>query len=138
MNITPATGGMPPAAPSTMKAMATHPAASAQVSGSGAEAPDTAPSIPKPKLQAPEKVNLGFDAKEMRQNLQEAIDRLNQQLKANGRDLSFQMDEEINRPIITVRNLQTGEVVRQIPTEEVVRMAHSIEDAKGLLFNDSL
>jgi len=74
----------------------------------------------------------------MRQNLQEAIDRLNQQLKANGRDLSFQMDEEIDRTIITVRNIETGEVVRQIPSEEIVRMAHSLEEGKGLLFNESL
>ena len=96
------------------------------------------PAVPKVKLQAPEKVDLGFNAKEMRQNLQEAIERLNQQLKANGRDLSFQMDEEINRPIITVRNIETGEVVRQIPSEEIIRMAHSIEEGKGLLFNVSL
>lgn len=90
------------------------------------------------QLQAPEKVDLGFSAQEMRHNIQEAIDRLNQQLKDNGRDLSFQIDERIDRPIITVRNLQTGEVVRQIPTEEVVQMAHSIEDIKGLLFNKML
>jgi flagellar protein FlaG len=95
-------------------------------------------SVAKVKLQAPEKVDLGFSAKEMRENLQEAIDRLNQQLKSNGRDLSFQMDEEINRPVITVRNIETGEVVRQIPSEEIVRMAHSIEEGKGLLFNESL
>lgn len=92
----------------------------------------------KVELQAPEKVDLGFNAQEMRHNIQEAIDRLNQQLKDNGRDLSFQMDERIDRPIITVRHLQTGEVVRQIPTEEVVQMAHSIEDIKGLLFNKVL
>jgi flagellar protein FlaG len=92
----------------------------------------------KVKLQAPEKVDLGFNPQEMRENIQEAIDRLNQQLKANGRDLSFQMDEEINRPIITVRNIETGEVVRQIPSEEIIRMAHSIEEGKGLLFNESL
>jgi flagellar protein FlaG len=96
------------------------------------------PAVPKVKLQTPEKVDLGFDAKEMRQNLQEAIDRLNQQLKANGRDLSFQMDEEIDRTIITVRNIETGEVVRQIPSKEIVRMAHSLEEGKGLLFNESL
>jgi flagellar protein FlaG len=96
------------------------------------------PVAAKVKLQAPEKVDLGFSAQEMRHNIQEAIDRLNQQLKDNGRDLSFQMDERIDRPIITVRNLQTGEVVRQIPTEEVVQMAHSIEDIKGLLFNKML
>jgi flagellar protein FlaG len=74
----------------------------------------------------------------MRENIQEAIDRLNQQLKANGRDLSFQMDEDINRPIITVRNIETGEVVRQIPSEEIIRMAHTLEEGKGLMFNESL
>jgi flagellar protein FlaG len=94
--------------------------------------------LAKVKLQAPEKVDLGFNPQEMRENIQEAIDRLNQQLKANGRDLSFQMDEEINRPIIIVRNIETGEVVRQIPSEEIIRMAHSIEEGKGLLFNESL
>lgn len=103
-----------------------------------AQAEKAEPAVAKVKLQAPEKVDLGFDAKEMRQNLQEAIDRLNQQAKANGRDLSFQMDEGIKRAIVTVRNIETGEVVRQIPTEEVIKMAHSIEDGKGLLFNEIL
>jgi flagellar protein FlaG len=95
-------------------------------------------SVVKVKLQAPEKVDLGFDPKEMRENIQEAIGRLNQQLKATGRDLTFQMDQELNRPIIIVRNIETGEVVRQIPSEEIIRMAHSLEEGKGLLFNESL
>jgi flagellar protein FlaG len=94
--------------------------------------------ISKVQLKAPEKVDLGYNAEDMLKSIKEAVENLNQQLKDNGRNLSFQMDEEINRPIITVRNLQTGEVVRQIPNEEVVRMAHSIEEGKGLLFNEFL
>jgi flagellar protein FlaG len=96
------------------------------------------PVIEKVKLEISEKADLGFDAKETRQNLSEAIDRLNQQLKSSGRGLSFQMNEEINRPVITVHNIQTGEVVRKIPTEEVIRLAKSLEDGKGLFFNESL
>ncbi len=135
MNITPAHS-----APS-LSTSAAHkaPAASVVPPGPASAEPEQAESsVAKVKLQAPEKVDLGFSAKEMRENIQEAIDRLNQQLKANGRDLSFQMDEEINRPVITVRNIETGEVVRQIPSEEIIRMAHSIEEGKGLLFNESL
>jgi flagellar protein FlaG len=94
--------------------------------------------ISKVELKAPEKVDLGYNAEDLRKSIKQAVENLNQQLKDNGRDLSFQMDETINRPIITVRNLQTGEVVRQIPNEEVVRMAHSIEEGKGLLFNEYL
>ena len=110
--------------------------AALQVAKDAVAKPETP--VAKVKLQAPEKVDLGFNPQEMRANIQEAIDRLNQQLKANGRDLSFQMDEEINRPIITVRNIETGEVVRQIPSEEIIRMAHTLEEGKGLMFNESL
>jgi flagellar protein FlaG len=140
MNINPISSSAQHSAAASAQAHAaktaqTSPAA-VQVAKDAAAKPETAAA--KVKLQAPEKVDLGFNPQEMRENIQEAIDRLNQQLKANGRDLSFQMDEEINRPIITVRNIETGEVVRQIPSEEIIRMAHSIEEGKGLLFNESL
>ena len=135
MNITPAQSAVSLSPTAAQK----DPASSAVLSGSVRADPEQAKSaVAKVKLQAPEKVDLGFDPEEMRENIQLAIDRLNQQLKANGRDLSFQMDEELNRPIIIVRNIETGEVVRQIPTEAVVRMAQSIEEGKGLLFNESL
>lgn len=121
------------AAQAQANATATKPAAAAPQAK--AEAP---PKIEKTRLYESEKVDLGFRAEEMRKNLEEAVSRLNEQMQRNGRDLSFSMDEKINRPVITVKNIETGEVVRQIPTEEVVRMAHSIEDMKGLLFNETL
>jgi hypothetical protein len=34
-----------------------------------------------------------------------------------------------------VRSTDTGEVIRQIPNETVVRVAHNIEKVKGLLLN---
>lgn len=135
MNITPANSSPSLSTTAAQKAPAA-PAVAVNMTKPEPEQAETA--VAKVKLQAPEKVDLGFNPKEMRENIQEAIDRLNQQLKANGRDLSFQMDEEINRPIIIVRNIETGEVVRQIPSEEIIRMAHSIEEGKGLLFNETL
>jgi flagellar protein FlaG len=138
MNITPAHSAPPLSTTAAHKAPAASVVPSGPASAQPEQSEQSESSVAKVKLQAPEKVDLGFSAKEMRENIQEAIDRLNQQVKANGRDLSFQMDEEINRPIITVRNIETGEVVRQIPSEEIIRMAHSIEEGKGLLFNESL
>jgi flagellar protein FlaG len=140
MNINPISSSAQHSAAASTQA---HAAKTAQASSAAVQVAEDAnakpeTSVAKVKLQAPEKVDLGFNPQEMRENIQEAIDRLNQQLKANGRDLSFQMDEEIDRPIITVRNIETGEVVRQIPSEEIIRMAHSIEEGKGLLFNESL
>jgi len=37
--------------------------------------------------------------------------------------------------VVTVTNQQTGEVIRQIPNEVVIRMARSIDESKGNLLN---
>lgn len=74
----------------------------------------------------------------MLEQMQEVVERLNEQMKENNRNLGFTVDHKINTYVVTVRDSNTGEVVRQIPTEVVVKFAHSIEDMKGLLFNQKL
>ena len=76
-----------------------------------------------------------IDPEEMRQNLHEAITRLNEQVERNGRGLNFSVDDRLNRPVITVRSTASGEIIRQIPNEVVIKVAHSIEDIKGLLMD---
>jgi flagellar protein FlaG len=88
-----------------------------------------------PKVQAPKPVAIKFDASEVRQNLQEAVSMLNQQMSSTKRGLGFQVDEAVGGPVVTVRSAESGEVVRQIPNEVVVRIAHNIEKFKGLLFS---
>lgn len=121
---TPAQAAVPPDA-AALKAAAVAPVSKVR----------PAPKVEHVQLHHPEKVDLGFRPEELRKNIQEAVNRLNEQMQSKGRDLSFSIDEKIDRSIITVRNLKTGELVRQIPTEDMVRLAHSIEDMKGLLFN---
>ena len=91
-----------------------------------------------PKVMTIRKADINFDLNRMRQNLDEAIGKLNDMMVSGGRGLNFAMDERLGRPIIYVKNAQTGEVVRQIPNEVVVRIAHGIEDLKGLLHNKSI
>jgi flagellar protein FlaG len=88
-----------------------------------------------PKVQAPKPVAIKFDASEVRQNLKEAVSMLNQQMTSTKRGLGFQVDEAVGGPVVTVRSADSGEVVRQIPNEVVVSMAHSIDKIKGLLFS---
>jgi flagellar protein FlaG len=77
-----------------------------------------------------------IDPQELLNNLHEAIAKLNEQAANNGRGLKFTVDEELNRHIITVSNTHTGEVVRQIPTAVALKVAHNIEDVKGLLLDE--
>lgn len=81
------------------------------------------------------KADIKVDPDLMRRNLEEAIKQLNDMMQSGGRGLNFMMDEKLGRPIVVVKNSQTGEVVRQIPNEVVVRVAHSIESFKGMLHN---
>ena len=122
-----------------------NPAASA---ASAVLAQPTAPSsvaaapaqgIDRPVKQAPVvKSEPLIDPQEMRANLEEAIEKLNEQVERNGRGLNFTIDEKLNRPIITVRNTATGDVVRTIPSEVVIKVAHNIETIKGLLTDEKL
>jgi uncharacterized FlaG/YvyC family protein len=63
-----------------------------------------------------------------------AIEQINNVLKDGGRGLSFVLDPAVDQPIVKVMREDTGEVIRQYPNEAVVRVAHSIEKLKGVLF----
>lgn len=88
-----------------------------------------------PKVSAPKPVDIKFDPAQARQNLKSAISMLNEQMASTKQGLGFSFDESINSAVIKVSNIHTGEVVRQIPSEEVLRMAHKIDDLKGILYN---
>lgn len=85
---------------------------------------------------AENKLARASDQQERKENLREAIENLNNLAAKTSRSLNFTIDQELNRQIITVSNKETGEVVRQIPTDVVLRVAHSIEDLKGLLLDE--
>lgn len=88
-----------------------------------------------PKVSDIKSVDIQFDPAKARQNLHAAVSMLNEQMASTKQGLGFSFDESINAPVIKVSNLHTGEVVRQIPTEDVLHMAHKIDDLKGILFN---
>ena len=89
----------------------------------------------QPKVTAPKAIDIKFDAAEVRQSLQEAVNFLNKQLNEHNRGIGFSLDDSLEIPVVTVRSTATGEVVRQIPNEAAVRVAHNIESIKGLLIN---
>lgn len=81
-------------------------------------------------------VELTMDPRQMAEKLKQVLAEANQQMANSKVALGFSMNEAINGPVITVKNLQTGEVVRTIPNEVVVRIAQNIQSLKGVLFNE--
>jgi flagellar protein FlaG len=79
------------------------------------------------------KAEVGSELENLHQAIEASVDRLNAMMKDSGRNLNIGIDRVLGGPVVTVRNLESGEVVRQIPNEVVVKMAHSIEAFKGWL-----
>ena len=96
------------------------------------------PAVPAVAQKPVTKAEPLYDPDQLRKNMHEAVENLNRQVERNGRGLNFSFDDRLHRPVITVRNTATGEIVRQIPNEVIVRVAHSIEDLKGLLLDQTL
>jgi len=88
-----------------------------------------------PKVVAPKPIEIKFDQEQASKKLKDAVSLLNKQMADTGRGLGFSYDESKASAVIKVSNINTGEVVRQIPSEEVIKMAHKIDELKGILYN---
>ena len=91
--------------------------------------------VPKPIKTSTGNSGISFDPSQARRNVKEAVSILNEQMSSNSRGIGFTLNEASNTPIVTVRNTQTGEVVRQIPNEVVIKLAEGLGTAKGALHN---
>lgn len=102
--------------------------------GKGAEAPvATAPVV----IQSKASFKPLVDPATKQQDVKAAIELVNKRMQTSGQALNFVYDEVADHTIITVKNSHTGEVVRQLPSEAAVRIAHNIEAFKGFLLDKS-
>ena len=121
-------GGFSPIAPSVPQV---RPGPAAPMSVASAPSPAST----GPKVMEIVRPQIKVDTEGDHKRLQQAVERMNTKMVDGGRGLAFRVDPDLGRPVVTVTNKETGEVIRQIPNEVVIQMARSIEDAKGLLLN---
>lgn len=69
-----------------------------------------------------------------RQPLERAVSSIEGFVQSIRRDLDFALDDSSGRVVVKVTDRVSGEVVRQIPSEEALRLAESLEDVRSLLF----
>lgn len=76
-----------------------------------------------------------FTQEQVKQNLELAINRLNEQMRDGGRNVKFSVDNELGRFVVRVTKEDTGEVIRQIPNEAVLKAGQTVEALRGMLHN---
>ena len=70
-----------------------------------------------------------------KEEVREASKEIQQSVANNSTNLQFSVDEDTGRTIVSVIDTETRQVVRQIPSEEVMRMSRALGRMQGLLFN---
>lgn len=66
--------------------------------------------------------------------LQRLINSMNKAIQQNNSNLEFSMDSESQRILVKLIDTSTGDVIRQIPSEEVLAIAESITQMQQGLF----
>ena len=94
----------------------------------GASGKDLPPAGKKPPVEKPAPPPV---------SIEKALAQIKAYLSDSRRQLTFQFDESSGRTIITVVNPASGEVIRRIPSEEVIQVAAML-DSQGLRTIDDL
>ena len=76
-------------------------------------------------------------AEKVKEPLENVVSNLNQLVRDLHRELQFSVDKESGDTVIKVIDSKTDEVLRQIPSEEVMRLRQRLEEAAGVIFQDS-
>jgi flagellar protein FlaG len=67
--------------------------------------------------------------------LRAAVKQIDSYLKSTGRAVEFRVDEDTETTVVTVRDTATGEVIRQIPSEEALQLARHLERGSAALLD---
>jgi flagellar protein FlaG len=92
---------------------------------------------PAPKAEAKESDNADARKTQIDQKqLNEAAQSVADHLQSHQRTLQFSLDSETNQPVVRVIDKETQELIRQIPSEELVTISRRLEAATGVLLQD--
>ena len=69
------------------------------------------------------------------QELDLKIAQLNEAMVSRNQAVVFSRDEATGKDVLRVNNKSTGELIRQIPNDEALKVTQSIDKMIGLIFN---
>ena len=68
-----------------------------------------------------------------REQLEAAVSSVREYIRPHNNSLQFSVNDDLNRVVVTVIDSETKEVIRQIPSEEMISIARALDSIKGLL-----
>ncbi|MGS2720402.1 flagellar protein FlaG [Paraglaciecola aestuariivivens] len=75
-------------------------------------------------------------------SIETAVTQISEFVQANNRQLNFSIDEGSKKQVVKVTDAESGEVIRQIPSAEVLKLSERLQDLQtdvgnvvGMLFS---
>ena len=84
-----------------------------------------------------EKMKSLEDLKTVSEAIQDAVQVLNEALSLKHTSAVIRHDKELNRYLVTIKDKESGEVVRQIPDEALLKFARNLAEMRGILFDET-
>lgn len=72
-----------------------------------------------------------------REQVNQAVEAINKTIQAASQNLEFSVDKDTSNVVVKVIDQQTKQVLRQIPTEEALEIAKSLDKLQGLLIKQT-
>lgn len=99
----------------------------------------SAPTVPvvasavQPLGQSAELDKSADAASRQQQQLQDAVDKVSKAVSGYSRELQFSIDQDLHTPVVKVIDSQTQQLIRQIPSEEMLNIAKDLDKVLGVL-----
>jgi len=68
-----------------------------------------------------------------REDVKSAVERANKVVQASARDIEFSLDDSSGSVVVKVVDQATKQVIRQIPSQEMLQIAQALDHLQGLL-----
>lgn len=69
-----------------------------------------------------------------REQVEGAVSSIREFMQSVRRDINFSIDDGSGRVVVKVTDSSTGDVIRQIPSEEALQLAENLSEVRSLLF----
>jgi flagellar protein FlaG len=103
-----------------------------------ADKPAVAPQVvsaPAAPAQSDTSARKDSEPGEKSEELEAAVKQMEQFFQSVHRNLEFSIDDKSGKVVVKVIATETGEVVRQLPSAEALKLADSLKNANSLLFD---
>ncbi|MBN1866584.1 flagellar protein FlaG [Candidatus Sumerlaeota bacterium] len=125
----------PPKAPASTDAVQRAAAGSTQPLSETGETVVISSNPEAGKYVAPDPPSGQSEAPSPEEALSERIREINLKVQQRATQVEFTIDRDTDNVVVRVLNKETGEVIREIPPEEIINLRQALEDIRGLMLS---